>query len=429
MQNGSFNATLGRVKGLMTKFLRSPFVRYASLIFAAVVLITMMFPGFVRNLLSTGPFMPHATCYLRDPGLIRLHVSTDLAIGIAYVVIASTLGFLVMRASRDLPFHWIYLAFGIFIVSCGFTHFMEVWTVWQPLYWLSGYVKVITAVASVTTSIALFPLIPRVFRMIQEVKAAEQRRTQISEAHQALAKAHLELQQQKLDLEQMNRDLQMFAYSAAHDLRGPARAISGLAALLDQDFGESLPSEARDVIARLGQSSQAMNRLLSDLLEYTRVGRGEVVLEPVSVKEIVQQALNTLQPEIEKTEARVSLIAGNEVVVGSPTLLLQVIANLLGNALKYVPNDRKPEITVRVDSPSNDMVRIAIEDNGLGIPEDQHEKIFGLFVRLHHSREYPGTGLGLAIVQRAVERMKGKVGVDSKVGQGSTFWVQIRKAD
>src|ERR1700683_944361 len=101
----------------------------------------------MKWLLQTGSFMSHGHCYLWNPALIRLHVTSDLAIGISYAAISLTLLYLVRRARGEVPFHWMLLAFGAFIIACGGTHFMEVWTLWTPVYWLSGCVKALTAVA------------------------------------------------------------------------------------------------------------------------------------------------------------------------------------------------------------------------------------------------------------------------------------------
>src|ERR1043166_5659531 len=129
----------------MNKAMASPLVRYGGLILFCCLVTALTFPGGITNLFSASGFMPHATCYLRNPAIIFLHVSTDLTIGLSYVCISCTLGYLVWKASKQIPFHWMVLAFGIFIISCGMTHFMEVWTVWKPVYWLAGYVKLITA--------------------------------------------------------------------------------------------------------------------------------------------------------------------------------------------------------------------------------------------------------------------------------------------
>src|SRR5919197_2596603 len=127
-----------------------------TLIFLAAFLIFgigpwFIWPGVLGGALSTS-FLPHAYCYLRQPGLVWTHVTADSLIGLAYVAISGTLAYLVYRAREDIPFHWMFLAFGLFIVACGGTHFMEVWTTFRaPVYWLAGYVKLITAVASVAT--------------------------------------------------------------------------------------------------------------------------------------------------------------------------------------------------------------------------------------------------------------------------------------
>ena len=114
----------------------------------------MIWPNLWRNAFST-QFLPHIYCYLRDQQLIWLHLVSDTLIGVAYVAISFTLVYLIRRARRDIPFQWMFLAFGLFIISCGMTHFMEVVVLWKPVYWFSGDVKVVTALASVATAISL----------------------------------------------------------------------------------------------------------------------------------------------------------------------------------------------------------------------------------------------------------------------------------
>src|SRR4051812_19718777 len=115
----------------------------------------------VHWLFGPGDFMSHGHCYLWNPTLVGLHAISDLLIGLSYLAISCTLVYLVRREPTGLPFHWMFLAFGLFIVACGGTHFLEILTIWTPVYWLSGGVKVITALASVTTAVALPPLIPK----------------------------------------------------------------------------------------------------------------------------------------------------------------------------------------------------------------------------------------------------------------------------
>ena len=141
---------------------------------------------FLNGLLEAGAFMPHGHCYLWNPGLVRLHLLSDLAIGVAYVAISLTLAYFVRRAKSDLPFSWIFVAFGVFILACGATHFMEIWTLWVARYWLSGAVKFVTAAASIATAIVLPPLIPKSLMLIRSARLSERRKKDLEEANEAL---------------------------------------------------------------------------------------------------------------------------------------------------------------------------------------------------------------------------------------------------
>ena len=123
-----------------------------------------------------GLFHPHGYCYLWMPSLVGTHVVADGLIGLSYVAISLTLVWLVWKAHRGLPFSWIFIAFGAFIVACGATHFMEIWTLWKPVFWLAADVKIITAGASVATALALPPLVPKVLGVIQAARLSEERR-------------------------------------------------------------------------------------------------------------------------------------------------------------------------------------------------------------------------------------------------------------
>jgi PAS domain S-box-containing protein len=131
-------------------------------------------------------FHPHGYCYLWLPSLVSTHVISDLLIGLSYVAISTTLVFLVWKARKELPFSWMFVAFGAFIVCCGATHFMEIWTLWTPVFWLSAGVKIVTAVASVATAVALPPLVPKVLALVADARLSEQRRLRLEEAHEEL---------------------------------------------------------------------------------------------------------------------------------------------------------------------------------------------------------------------------------------------------
>jgi hypothetical protein len=166
---------------------------YGLVLVAIAAMVLFSWPKLAANLFATGvsgqSFMPHGMCYLWVPQLWWLHLSTDLLIGLSYVCILATLVYLIHRARRDIPFSWIFLAFGLFIIACAVTHFMGAWTIWNASYWLSGYTKLLTAVVSVATALVLPLQVPKVLSLVEAVKLSEQRKTQLEAAHIELAEA------------------------------------------------------------------------------------------------------------------------------------------------------------------------------------------------------------------------------------------------
>ncbi len=385
-------------------WLARPFLRWSAGILLAVVLGALGFELFDISIF-TRIGMAHEYCYLREPKLIWLHVTSDLLIGSAYVSISGTLAYLVYRASRGIPFNWVFLAFGLFIVSCGLTHFMEVWVIWEPVYWLSGYVKVITAAASLATAVALFPLVPKVFALIESARRGEQRRVEI---------------------EQLNQELERFNYSVAHDLRSPLRGIAGFTHILKEDYAAKLPAEAQLHLERIHQSVGRMDALISDLLRYSTVGRQEMLLRPVRLEDALRSAADLIEAEIREARAQLIVQPAMPPVIGDPALLQAVLQNLLSNALKFVAPGTTPVIEVRAEALGRS-VRVYIADNGIGIPPESRDKVFRMFERFHPN--YPGTGIGLAIVFRAVERMHGRIGIGRDArAQGTEFWLELPAA-
>ena len=163
--------------------------------------------NFLRWLFSTGDFMSHGHCYLWDPALVRLHAISDLFIGGSYVAISATLVYLVRRAKKDIPFSWMFLAFGTFIIACGCTHLVEIWTLWTPVYWFAGSVKVLTAMASVATALALPPLIPKSLKLIRTAKLSEHRHQQLQQVNADLEK---EIGERKRMEEELTRSEERF---------------------------------------------------------------------------------------------------------------------------------------------------------------------------------------------------------------------------
>lgn len=174
------------------------FKRLTTLHYAIVLLISsgvlLLWPGLLKNFFSTQGYDPHGSCFLWQSDLVGLFVITDTLIGLSYVAISCMLAYFVYRTRHDIPFHWVFLAFGGFIIACGNTHFMDVLTVWIPVYWFSGYFRLITALASVATALALPPVLPKVFTLIRNAKLSDLHRKQLEAAN---AKLEREIQERK----------------------------------------------------------------------------------------------------------------------------------------------------------------------------------------------------------------------------------------
>jgi signal transduction histidine kinase len=387
---------------IMKKLFQRPVARFGLILGATLAVCGLCLPQSIANLFGTVG-MPHSHCYLDDPRMIWLHVVSDLLIGLAYVSISTTLAYLVYRARRNIPFHWMLLAFGLFIVSCGFTHFMEVWTVWSPVYWLAGYVKVITAVASVVTAVALFPLVPKIFELVLMERIAEERRVKLAAA---------------------NRELEAFASTISHDLRAPLRTMQGMARALKEEQEQRMPEESKFYVERIIHASERMDTLIHDLLAYSRMNLAEFELRRIDLSAVMEDVGALVAGTVKERNAKVEYAGTFPAVRANESLLVQVLSNLLINAMKFTAEGVTPEVKVTGEV-RGDRARVSVRDNGIGIAPEYHERIFRMFERLHTATEYPGTGVGLAIVQRAVARMGGTMGLESTPGKGSTFWFEL----
>lgn len=225
-------------------------------------------------------------------------------------------------------------------------------------------------------------------------------------------------------LKKANEELEAFAYTVSHDLRTPLRTMEGFAHTLLADFGDQLPEQARDYARRIVASGRRSERLIGDLLEYSRLSFEEVELEPVELEHVMKAALERVSADIEETGAEIRVERPLPHVRGHASTLVRVVDNLLSNALKFVPDGASPAVRVRAEE-RGDRVRLWVEDRGIGISPEQHERVFGIFERLVESGDRPGTGIGLAIVRRGMERIGGSAGVDSDGRSGARFWIEI----
>ena len=224
------------------------------------------------------------------------------------------------------------------------------------------------------------------------------------------------------ELQRANEDLNQFAFAASHDLQEPLRMITSYSQLLVKGYTGQLDEQASMCVNYITDGTQRMRDLLADLLAYTQVTAEG--LEPaafIDLNVIFQKAVANLSAAIEETQAVVSS-EPLPLVRGEEAHFLQLFQNLIGNAIKYRGN-AAPQVRVSA-AKTEGFWRVAVTDNGIGIDPEYHQRIFGVFKRLH-GKTIPGTGIGLAICQRVVERYGGRIWVESQVNGGSTFFFTL----
>jgi len=243
-------------------------------------------------------------------------------------------------------------------------------------------------------------------------------------SERAIRDLNLKLQGQVAALTEVNKELEAFNYSISHDLRAPLRSMQSFAQILLEDHGPQLGPEGADLARRIAASSHYMDRLLADLLAYSRLTNAEMPGIAFSLDQVLKEVLTFLERDIQDKGAVLDVQPSLGFAVGHSPTVVQILANLIANGLKFVAAEQTPHI--RISSVRRDgVVHLSVQDNGIGIDPEHHGKIFGLFERLHSTKQYPGTGIGLALVRKGIERMGGRVGVESELGKGSVFWVEL----
>jgi two-component system sensor histidine kinase/response regulator len=249
-------------------------------------------------------------------------------------------------------------------------------------------------------------------------------RRELKERAEAFKKLNENLETRAQQLSAINRELESFCYTIAHDLRAPLRAMEGLTTLLLEDYAEKLDKSAQDYGERIRNSAARMDQMIQELLAYSRLTLMEFQPQPIRLSRLLKDALSQLAWDLEQKEATIDLRRSPHQVLGHYTMLVQVMVNLISNAVKFVRPGDKPVVNIH-DERRGEFVRIWVEDNGIGIAPEHQERIFRVFERLHGRETYSGTGIGLAIVEKAVSRMNGRVGLESEPEKGSRFWVEL----
>jgi len=267
-------------------------------------------------------------------------------------------------------------------------------------------------------------LVPSANVITERKRAEEERARLLGQVQTQAAQLERRVAERTAELLERNAELDAFSHSVSHDLRAPLRAVSGFAEILARRHRAALNEEGRRYVDNIVEASARMDQLIDDLLMYARLGRMAVRREPVRLGDVLASIGGDLAPRVAELGARLEIPDDLPLVRGDPTLLRQIFTNLLDNALTY----RRPGVPHRVEvqcETNSDHIIIRVVDNGIGIPPEYCEKIFHLFQRLHSAEAYPGTGVGLATVKKSAELMGGQVWVESKVGEGSVFYVRL----
>jgi PAS domain S-box-containing protein len=262
------------------------------------------------------------------------------------------------------------------------------------------------------------PLLMLALEDITERRAAEER---IQSLNQELEER---VQSRTSDLEESATHMEAFCYTLAHDLRAPLRAMEGFANALADDFGEAIGETGRDYTSRIIGAARRLDRLILDLLEYSRLERSSLAMGIVPLQRSVDEAWRALEEHVKEREALIIIHGPLPEVLGHSPTVERILIHLLSNALEFVEEGVHPRIRVRAEK-NGPHVRVWVEDNGVGISAQYHERIFHVFERLASSENHGGTGIGLALVAKGVERMRGKAGLESVEGKGSRFWFEL----
>lgn len=380
-------------------------------------------------------YIPHGHCYLWQPGLVWLHIMSDALIALAYYSIPVFLIYLSYKRS-DIPFRGTFWLFGAFIVCCGTTHLLEIWTLWHPTYWLAGGMKAVTAIVSLSTVLELIPLTPKALALpspaqleianqtLEEVNQSletrvAQRTQELTKTIEQLQKEVEQRQQTETELQRSNQELEQFAYVASHDLQEPLRVIVSYTELFANKYQKQLDEKADKYMTYIVNAATRMQALIEDLLSYSRVGRCDFQLVSTDCNQVVDQLIDALNVAIAESHATITRDR-LPTIKADKEQFSRLLQNLINNAIKY-RQEEPPKVHITATQQDNQW-RFAVSDNGIGIEAQYAERIFIIFQRLHTRRQYSGTGLGLAICKKIVERHHGKIWMESELGKGSVFW-------
>jgi len=223
-----------------------------------------------------------------------------------------------------------------------------------------------------------------------------------------------------------NMQLENFAYVTSHDLRGPLKTIIGFAQLLDKKYAEGLDESAKMYLSHIIKSGESMNKLVEDLLNFSKVTTDEHKIETIDLQELLDDIKLSLDNSIQATNTQVIFENIPPTIQANRTKMKQLFQNLIANAIKFHKPDAAPEIVIDCEA-QKDFWKFSVQDNGIGISKANQHQIFSIFKRFHTEKEHDGTGIGLSLCKKIVEQHGGEIYLDSTLGKGTTFYFTIAK--
>jgi signal transduction histidine kinase len=373
-------------------------------------------------------------CYLWDPGLLWLHVGSDVLITSAYFTIPLVLVSLVVRARRDikqdglpglkgLPYDWMFIAFGLFIVACGATHLFSVITVWKPVYWASGAAKAVTAVASVATAVALPPLVPRALSLVREARAGRRHLLDLERANGELRELYGKLR----DLDRLKSE---FFMNVSYELRTPLTLILGPSEKM-LESGTLLPVHRRQAEAVYRNALHLLAHV-DDLLEAGNLQFGAAVSHPTEVDfaHLVRQVAEHFQFAAAHRDMRMEVDTPASMVTHlDRSKTERIVLNLLSNAFKFT--GRESHVRMHLEREEAEVggtwAVLRIEDDGPGVPRELWEVVFEHFRQADGSMSRPagGAGLGLSIARDFAAMQGGTITLGSSPLGGAALEVRL----
>ncbi|MBI1912226.1 MAG: hypothetical protein HYS21_09505 [Deltaproteobacteria bacterium] len=402
----------------------------------------------VDRFFGSNGFLPHGHCYLWQPDLLWLSVISDSLITLSYYSIPVALVYFVYTR-KDLAFRWMFVMFGFFILACGTTHLMNVWTVWAPLYWLDASIKAVTAVASVITAVLLWPLIPRALELpspgqLQQVnEQLEAQSYKLMQSNEALRAEIAEREQAEAEIRRLNEELELkvsertrelleaqeelirkeklsvlgqIAGSVGHEIRNPLGVIKNAIFYLKMVLSAA-DNNTKEYLDIIREEVDISEQIVADLLDFARTKTPQK--RPVNLKALLTKCLEknkipgavTVLDEIQE-----SLPA----VYADPVQLGQVFMNLLKNAVEAMPSGGFLSLKAEEIHQSQEL-RVVIADTGQGISSEGMSRLFHPL----YTTKAKGLGLGLTIVKNLTEANGGSIKVESEPGKGTVVTVKL----